>query len=121
MSNPALVQRIPFPSETYVERRGRQRFLVSGEAVSRPLDAPDAVAWGAQIRDLSATGIGLTLCYPFKPGTYLVIDLQEPIGDVRTVLGRVVHVYDRADGTWTVGCEFVQPLSDEDVEAAARR
>jgi hypothetical protein len=83
------------------------------EAVSRSLEQPDAIFWGALVRDLSAGGVGLTLCYPFKPGTSLAIELVGARG-ICTLLARVVHVTDRCDGTWFLGCEFVNRLSDEE-------
>ncbi len=108
----ALVHAIPFPTPTFVDRRATVRRLCGGEAVSRSLDSPATLCWGAQVRDISAGGIGLVLCFPFKPGTCLAIDLAGPEGAPRTVLARVVHVHDQTDGTWVLGCEFVRPLRE---------
>ena len=113
---PALVQPIPFPTQEAIEKRKTVRHLSGREAVSHPLDGQDSLCWGAQVRDLSASGIGLSLCYPFKLGTLLAVDLQGPAGTARTLLARVIRVNDQADGTWTVGCEFVKPISDSEVE-----
>lgn len=98
------------------ERRTAPRHAVMMEALSRPLDGMDTIWWGATVRDLSATGIGLVLCYPFRAGAYLAVDLQGKQGGSRTMLARVVHVRDQADGTWHVGCEFVKRLTDSDVD-----
>jgi len=103
----ALVQR---SSRLDFERRLAERHASSQEALTRPLDAADGLAWGATVRDISATGIGLTLCYPFRAGTYLAVDVQEASGGVQTLLTRVIHAHDLADGTWHVGCEIVNPL-----------
>jgi hypothetical protein len=46
----------------------------------------------------------------------LAIDLQSP-DDNRTFLGRVVRVCDQADGTWLIGCEFVRPIDESELEA----
>ncbi len=86
------------------------------EALSRPLDGEDTIWWGATVRDVSATGIGLSLCYPFRLGTFLAVDMQGPGGGSRTLLTRVVQARDQADGTWHIGCEFVKQLTDSDVE-----
>jgi hypothetical protein len=100
-----------------MERRSAQRWKdPQVEATTRALDAQDAFVWGAQVRDISATGIGLSLCYPFRVGAYLAIDLQSHEGGTRTLLTRVVHVHDVRDGTWHVGCELVKPLSDSEIE-----
>jgi PilZ domain len=98
------------------ERRIAERRASKQETLTRPLRTADALCWGATVRDISATGIGLTLCYPFCAGAYLAVDVQEPGGRVRTLLTRVVHAQDLPDGTWHVGCEFVTPLSDGSLE-----
>src|SRR5260370_1214341 len=106
---PASVRVVPAP-EVPVEQRSAERHTCRFEAVSCPLEAPEALWWGATIQDLSAGGIGLSLCYPFKPGTYLAINVQSP--DTRSLLGRVIHVSDQADGTWFIGCEFVKEIEN---------
>jgi hypothetical protein len=113
----ALVQKIPAPSREHLDKRSSTRFTSALEALSRPLDAPETICWGASIHDISNGGVGLKLCYPFKRGTYLAIDLVSPNGNNRALLGRVVHVHDQfSDGTWLVGCEFVKQLTDSEVE-----
>jgi hypothetical protein len=112
----ALVQAVSAVALADLERRASPRHAVSAGALSRTLDGQDAIWWGATVRDLSATGIGLSLCYPFRAGTYLAVDLQGPGGTRRTVLTRVMHARDQPDGTWHVGCEFVKQLTDSDVE-----
>lgn len=116
MDRPVLADSIPASSNPAIERRIAVRHVSSLEAVSRPLDAQDTLSWGAQVRDVSAAGIGLTICYPFKPGTYLAIDLQKGTAGARTLLARVVHAQDQADGTWAIGCEFVKQLTPSDVD-----
>jgi hypothetical protein len=108
---PAFVQEVPAPESAKVEQRTDERRSCSLEAVSCPLDAPESLCWGATVENISAGGIGLTLCYPFKPGTYLAISLQA-LDNPRTLLGRVVHVADQSDGKWFIGCEFVQQLDN---------
>jgi hypothetical protein len=112
----ALVQ--PLSSETVaeIERRSSPRYPSNREALARPIEGSDAIWWGAKVRDLSTTGIGLSLCFPFRPGTFLAVDLQGPIGGTHTLLTRVVHARDQSDGTWHVGCEFVKALTDSEVE-----
>jgi hypothetical protein len=107
----ALVQPLAARARADFERRSTSRERVVLEALTRPLDGQDAIWWGATVRDISATGIGLTLCFPFRPGTFLAVDLTEPGGN-RTYLIRVVHARDLADGTWLVGGEFVQKRAD---------
>jgi hypothetical protein len=112
----ALVQPVSACALMEFERRSSARHPVAREALTRPLEGEDAIWWGATVRDLSNTGIGLTLCFPFRPGTYLAVDLLGPLGGNRSLLTKVVHARDLADGTWHVGCEFVKPLSDSQIE-----
>jgi hypothetical protein len=92
------------------------RHVCNLEAVSRPLDSPDALSWGARVRSISTGGIGLVMCYPFKPGACLSVELSVQ-RQARSLLVKVVHATDQADGTWLLGCEFVKPLSDGEVDA----
>ena len=100
------------------ERRCANRVPAESEALTRPLDGEVTLAWGTTIRDISTTGIGMTLCYPFPAGTYLVVELEVPESRhlLPSLLARVVHDQDLPDGTWHVGCEFVKPLSASDLE-----
>jgi hypothetical protein len=100
-----------------IEQRAAARQSCEIEATSRPLETGDGMAWGGVVTDLSAGGLKLGLCFPFSPGTYLAVELQSPDNAAsRTFVCRVVHVHDHADGTWTLGCEFIKPLADSDVE-----
>ena len=116
----AVVQPLSSCALADFDRRSSTRHPVSLEALSRPLEGQDAIWWGATVRDLSSTGLGLTLCFPFRPGTLLAVDLLGPLGGTRTLLTRVIHARDLADGTWHVGCEFVKPLSEGEVEIMIR-
>src|SRR5258708_30821914 len=99
-----------------IEKRvaARQSCLI--EATSRPLDIGYGMVWGGTVKDISAGGLKLGLCFPFSPGTYLAVDVPSFAGAGGSLVCRVVHVHDHADGTWTLGCEFLKPLSDSEVE-----
>jgi hypothetical protein len=112
----ARVKPIPRADVAEYEKRTTARQACQIEVTSRPLDLGDGMAWGGTVKDISAGGLNLGLCFPFSPGTYLAIDLQSPALVSSTLVCQVVHVHDHADGTWTLGCEFVKPLSDSDVE-----
>jgi PilZ domain len=99
-----------------LEKRHNQRLPCMIEATSRPMEAGDAMAWGGVVKDVSAGGLKLGLCFPFRPGTYLTVELHTPAGTLRrSLVCRVVHVRDDADGTWTLGCEFLKPLPEADI------
>jgi hypothetical protein len=112
----ALVQRCANPFLNESERRSSERHLCSLEATSQVAESAQTVSWGAVVNDISPGGLNLTLCYPFRLGTFLSIDLQSANGMVRSLMVRVVHVHDRKDGMWRLGCEFLKPLSDDDIE-----
>ena len=117
---PALVQPVALPLLAQLERRAALRHMCKLEAVSRSVDEQDGICWGAKVHDISATGVGVSLCYPFRPGTYLAIDVQSPT-EHRSLLGRVVRVTDQPDGTWLLGCELVEPLDDRDLNGISHQ
>jgi hypothetical protein len=116
-NNPVLAVPPLVPRDPRLERRASVRHVCAQEALSRPLELPDAISWGAKVQDISRGGLGLLLCYPFKAGTFLAVDLRGGDGGSRTVLLRVVHAADQADGTWLVGGELAAPLSDAELAA----
>jgi hypothetical protein len=72
----------------------------------------------AQVENISATGIGLRVREPLKPGMVLVIKLQNRAGRLsRPLPARVMHATLQTDNSWLVGCQFVRRLSDEDMHA----
>lgn len=110
----ALVNSIRSTELEHLEQRASARHVCRREGVSRPLEAVNGLSWGAVVQDISSHGVGLSLCYPFRPGTYLVVDLQ---GErPRSLLARVIHVEDQRDGTWRVGCELIKKLTDSEVD-----
>jgi hypothetical protein len=54
----------------------------------------------------------------FEPGAGLAIEVVGPNDAVPSILlARVVHVRAEAGGQWALGCTFVSPLSEEEVQA----
>ncbi len=81
------------------------------------MEVAEGMTWGGMVKDVSAGGLKLDLCFPFRPGTYLAVDLQSAAGPVnRSLVCRVVHVHERTSGAWTLGCEFIKPLTDSEVD-----
>jgi hypothetical protein len=120
-ATPILVR--PYTSALEFERRQGERHKCRLDATTHSLDSQDTLAWGASVRDISRTGVGLTLCFPFRAGTYLALDLHGTHSDkpATTVLSRVVHVRDQNDGSWHVGCEFVKALGNRELESLLAR
>jgi hypothetical protein len=99
-----------------IERRASVRHVCDLEAVSRPLESPVGLCWGARVRSVSLGGMSLVLCYPFKPGAFLAVEMNRQEQAANHMV-KVVHVADQSDGTWLLGCEFVKPLNDAELKA----
>ncbi len=115
-SSAATVQPVRNPFFRDMERRSAERHVCSLQATSSPIEPGQGLSWGATVNDISAGGLSVTLCFPFRPGTFLAVDLQSENGMVRTLMVRVQHVHDQVDGMWRLGCEFVKPLTDSDMD-----
>lgn len=75
------------------------------------------LAWPAQIRDLSQGGMGLILNRRFEPGTGLAVEIPETDNyPADTLLARVVHATRQPHEKWLLGCAFVSPLSDDELQ-----
>lgn len=117
ISHSVFVQPVNAPPPHQLDQRAAARRPCDLESTARPLLNPDAVSWGGTIQDISAGGLGLSVCYPFSPGTLLAIELRTPSGRGRTLLAKVVHAQDQANGTWLLGCAFAKPLSQAEAES----
>src|SRR4029079_13983640 len=79
-------------------------------------NAADPPVWSAQVRDVSALGLGLLL--PHGPGmsTLLEVELTRKNGTpVRKMLARVVHEVRESSKSYVVGCAFVREVGDENL------
>jgi hypothetical protein len=112
----ALVQPVRNPFFQDLDRRGPDRHACTFEATSHAIEVGETLSWGAVVHDFSTGGVGITLCYPFRPGTYLAVDVQCPGNMIRTLMVRVLHVHDQPDGQWRLGCEFIKPLTKSDAD-----
>jgi hypothetical protein len=93
------------------ERRAVVRFRSSLEAPCRPVSDDAVGGWLAEVRDVSALGVGLALRQPVQPGSLLEIDLAcATHGQMRPVPARVVHLVPDPCGAWMIGCAFVREL-----------
>jgi hypothetical protein len=66
---------------------------------------------------VSAAGIGLVLDRRMLPGTFLELRLNRASARVpQTLFVEVTHATRQPDGPWFVGCTFLEPLSDGELE-----
>lgn len=100
------------------DKRLWKRFPTTTHACFKQVGATDGPAVHAEILNLSATGIGLLVDDFMEPGALLHLDLTgEDSAESRTILSCVVHVSERGDGRWALGCNFIRELSDADLRA----
>ncbi len=100
------------------ERRAYVRVPCSQAAFCCSLTPRDYIFWAAKARDISTAGIRLILNHHFDPGTMLSVELLSiHQGIARQIQARVVYASAQSGGGWTVGCEFVNRLSDAELQA----
>lgn len=96
------------------ERRRDPRHPCRREAFYRFLgDLGHELWWKAEIRDISATGLGLILSRPAATGARLTLDLRE-VGLGRWVVARVARCCPIAGG-WFAGCSVTRAFTPDEV------
>lgn len=79
---------------------------------------PDKDCWPAVVLDISRGGLALILGRRLEIDTTVVVDLQTPHAPAaRSVPARVVHVRPHGSGHWRIGCELLEQLSPEQLQA----
>jgi serine/threonine protein kinase len=117
----------PFPDESRPggrERRACLRYsagLGTYCVVNTSLhDTGDAVqdTWPATVENVSKTGLGLVLGRRLERDTILTLELTTAGSNSPTLLfARVVRVQAQGFGHWFIGCKFLVPLNDENLQA----
>ena len=72
----------------------------------------------AWVVNLSKGGVGLTLSTPLPSGTPISIQMRG--ADLKQIFefpAQVVHSTVQSNGEWMIGCEWLAPLSDQDLDA----
>jgi c-di-GMP-binding flagellar brake protein YcgR len=78
---------------------------------------PEQRTCQAVVNNLSSGGIGLRVDQPIEAGTLLNLVLENGRGQARTILACVVHVLSRSGSERTLGCNFINELSEADFES----
>jgi PilZ domain len=100
------------------ERRQAPRHLCSERPVVRMLLRPSFERRVAVVRNLSASGACLHCTGPFRPSGRLALWWDfGPWWNWRILSARIVYADEPAPGTWAVGCEFDQPLTEDVLDA----
>lgn len=72
--------------------------------------------WPALMSNVSQGGVAVVLGRRFERKTCLALELPgKDADDAYTVFVRVVHLRSNGDGSWTLGCQFVSDLSEEEL------
>jgi PilZ domain len=104
------------PASAGIERRAWVRYPCERETTCQPVSTSGGPQWTGLAKDLSAGGIGLVLSRRFELRTLLTVQIQGPDGQPsRPFWARVVHVHQRADGSWLMGCAFTSELSEDEL------
>jgi len=71
-----------------------------------------------EVLNLSATGIGLVVSTAIDAGALLTLELHDKSGHkVCAILACVVHTSRRARGEFSVGCNFIRELTEEEMQS----
>lgn len=111
------------PGSSRRELRVTERFACDVPASCQPPSdwKRGGQKWTARVRDISSGGLCLVLGRRFERGAGLAIEVPGADSDSpSTLLARVVHVRAQGGGLWALGCAFVSPLSDEELEDLTR-
>ncbi|HVK09508.1 MAG TPA: serine/threonine-protein kinase [Gemmataceae bacterium] len=111
----ALVDKPVDPDDRRVSSRYSLKVGACG-VVDTTLHGGNEEVWPLVVRDVSGTGIGLTLARRFEVGTELGVELHAADeSGVRRFATRVVRVQSDLRGFWVHGCVFDRPLSEDDI------
>ncbi len=100
------------------DRRLNERLESSRPLPRRLYRVEDFRNLDAWITELSRGGLALLLSEPLATATLLFVELESrPDARPVRVWASVVRCSDLGDNTWSAGCELVNPLEDDDLDA----
>jgi PilZ domain len=118
-----LREPMPLPEGLAVNPASANRRACVRYRCSRPIPRRMSIAESycsldGWLLDISVTGLGLLLERSLEAGTLLFVELESsPEAAPVELLARVVRAIATPESEWTVGCEFVNPLAEEDLAA----
>jgi hypothetical protein len=104
------------PKRPGVERRAAVRYPSNLTSSCHTLTSRREDSWTATVKDISRLGIGLRLGRRFEPGIILAVELPFE-GAPQLLLVRVMHTRSEGEGVWLIGCELVNPLTEDELKA----
>jgi hypothetical protein len=93
------------------ERRESVRFPSTLDAICWQPGSAHGEPWSAVVKDISVGGVGLISRRPIEKGERFLIKLQNNFVDMSGPMqARVVHISQKGDDSWLIGCEFLREL-----------
>jgi hypothetical protein len=119
MSEFTTADGVSVPNCLATERRVSVRYSTNLTTLCQKTSAETNDFWLlAKIQDLSVTGVRLLLGSPFKHGAMVDVEPIKPdSGFTRLLRARVVYCRQEPTGGWTVGCEFPNPLTTDELQS----
>jgi serine/threonine protein kinase len=100
------------------ERRGGTRYAIELEAACRAVVNAGGKRWPAWIIDISTTGFCLHAQRRFETGSLLEVTFTvQTDGSAIHQVARVRWLKATEKNTWLLGCEFVNAIADDDMNA----
>lgn len=100
------------------DQRTWRRFECNLKARFQRIGAVESETQEASLLNISPSGVGLLTNSQIDAGSLLNLDLVGKLDTpLRTILACVVHVTQRSEGQWALGCNFIRELNEEDFQA----
>lgn len=101
-----------------LNRRACIRYRCNRPIPRRMALAESFTSLDAWVVDISLKGLGLLLDRPLENGTLLFVELEAtPAAPPVELLANISRSTPVGDGEWVIGCEFVNGLSEEELQA----
>lgn len=100
------------------DNRGYVRYPTKAQVLYKSLRSSNDPVFPGSVLNASPTGIGLKVKEPLMPGTLLDLTIQGDRGQkLFEILACVVYRHLDRDSQYTVGCNFIRELSDDELSA----
>jgi hypothetical protein len=101
------------------ERRAAVRCRCDLNSYCRRLGISNIGSWMGTAQDLSTKGVSLLLNGRISRGVFLDLSLERADGETfsKPLVVRVRRAIAQQDGTWLIGCTFVNRITKEDLHA----
>jgi len=98
-------------------RRVTIRYRCAPATAGAVIASDDQEFQRAWIDNLSRGGVGLFLSKPVAEGSLIVVQLKSPGDAIHHLNGQIIHSSLREPYGWYVGIQFLEPISDETLDA----